>query len=537
MNRQVENAGRGRLSPSALLSVFTVSLVLCTGAAIWGILAPEQLAGVMTSVTTSCLGAFDWAFLLSITVFILFSLFLAFGRTGNLKLGRPDDTPEFSTVSWIAMLFAAGMGAGLLFWGVAEPLTHYVSPPPGGEPMTEESARFAMVITNLHWGIHAWGIYATGALVLGYYGFRHGMPLIAGTPIRSALPGKSGSALGYVADLVAVVAVAFGIAGSLGLGVIQINSGLAEFFPALTNSAASLLVVLIVLVVFYMIPVSTPLDRGIKLLSNMNVAIVVALMLFVLFFGPTASILATFVTSLGDYLTSIVNLSFRLQPYSGETEWVRGWTLTYLIWWIAWTPFVGVFVARISRGRTIREFVLTVVLVPTFFSILWFAVFGGSGLFIERFGVGGLGTIVLENPSSALFVFFRHFPLAGVLTVVTLFLVFVFLSTSAASGAFVLAMMTSRGAMEPARSAKLFWGGVVAALAAAILFSGGEVSTMRAIAVSGALPFALIMVMHLACICKTIARDFSKQGQSSGDQLHDHPESAAVVREEAHVGS
>ncbi len=489
------------------LSVFSVSLVICCAAAVWGVVDPEGLADGISLGTRMGLEWFDWIFLLSVTLFIVLSLFLALSRYGDLKLGGPDEKPEFDTISWLAMLFAAGMGAGLLFWGVAEPLSHFMNPPPGQEAMTPQAARWAMIMANLHWGIHAWGIYAMGALVLGYYGFRKGLPMLAGAPIRHVFRGRFGQILGGLADVVAVLAVVFGLAGSLGMGVIQINYGLSEAFGLDAESMALTMGVVAVLAACYLVSAATAIDKGIKLLSNINTGLVVVLMLFVLFVGPTTFILSTFATSIGDYVGNLITLSFRLHPFSGQREWARIWTLTYLIWWIAWAPFVGIFIARISRGRTIREFVLIVMFLPTLFSILWFSVFGGTGLHLELFGDGGLGSVVLENSSQALFAFLGYFPFTAVLVGLSLFLIFMFLVTSAQSGSFVLGMMTTNGSLNPSRFRKLFWGAVVAVLTAAILLAGGGVHTLRAIAVSGALPFTVIMIAQVACLFHTLGRE------------------------------
>ncbi|MFP3983370.1 MAG: BCCT family transporter [Desulfurivibrionaceae bacterium] len=490
-----------------ILGVFIGALIACGFTAVVGIFHPDRLTEVIMEMTTFSLNSFDWIFLLSITLFILFSFFLAFSRLGDIKLGKQHEEPEFGLVSWLAMLFAAGMGAGLLFWGVAEPLHHYMSPPPEQGAMTPQAARWAMVVTNLHWGVHAWGIYATAALVLGYYGFRRGRPMLASSPIEAIFPGLFGRTLGFIADLVAIVAVAFGIAGSLGMGVMQINAGLAEVFGTPADSMTVLMGILAVLILFYMIPITTTLDKGIKLLSNINLVVALLLMAYILFLGPTSFIFSTFTTSLGDYITNLINLSFRLYPYSGETEWTRVWTLTYLIWWIAWAPFVGIFIARISRGRTIREFVLMVILFPTIFSVLWFSVFGGAGLHLELFGEGGLASLVLEDSSQALFSLFSYFPYPMMLAVVAVFLILVFLSTSAASGAYVLGMMSTGGSLDPPRTLKLFWGAVVAALTAAVLFAGGGVQVLRAIAISGALPFIVIMIAQVACLLTSLAEE------------------------------
>lgn len=482
------------------LSVFAVSLVLCGVAAVFGIMNPETLVSTITAMTRYSLSAFDWAFLLAVTAFILLCFFLAFGRYGHVKLGRPEDEPEFNTISWITMLFAAGMGAGLLFWGVAEPLNHYLSPPPQREAMTPEAARWAMVVCNLHWGLHAWGIYAMGALVLGYFGFRRGYPLLASSPIVAVFPGPGGRVLGRVADVIAVLAVVFGLAGSLGMGVTQIRSGLAELYGTSAQSMPIALGILVALAVCYMISASTSIDKGIRFLSDLNMSVIVLLMIFVMLIGPTAFVLSTFVTSLGDYASSLVAMSFRLHPYSGENEWNRIWTLTYFIWWIAWAPFVGIFIARISRGRTIREFVLTVMFAPTLFSMLWFAVMGGTGLHLEMFGQQGLGSLALENPPQALYALLSYFPFSQVLAVVAMFLMFIFLVTSADSGSFVLGMMTSEGALNPSRPRKLLWGLITAALATAALFAAGGVHVMRAFAISGAIPFTIIMIVHAGCL-------------------------------------
>jgi glycine betaine transporter len=490
-----------------LISVFTVSLGLCVAVAAYGVMRPEQLAATITMVTSTGLATFDWAFLASVAFFIIFSFVLAFSRYGQVKLGGEDEQPEFSLASWVAMLFAAGMGAGLMFWGVAEPLSHFLSPPPGQQPMTAEAARWSLVVTNFHWGVHAWGIYAISGLILGYFAFRRGYPLLASSPIVATAPNWFGHSLGAVADLVAVLAVAFGIAGSLGMGVVQVQAGVADLGTLPWSSDTVRLAILLILVAFYAIPVLTRLDRGIAFLSNMNIWVAVAMLLYLLFWGPTGDLLSIFITSLGDYVTALPALSLRLYPHSGESAWTQGWTLTYMIWWIAWAPFVGIFIARISRGRTIREFVMVVVVVPTLFSVLWFAVFGGAGLHIERFGDGGLASIVLEDPSKALFSLFAHYPLTKTLAVTTIFLIFVFLASSAASGSFVLAMMTSHGTLEPSRTRKAFWALAIAALSAAILFSSDSVRALRAMAIGGALPFALIMLVHIVCVIRGLREE------------------------------
>ncbi|MDP7423631.1 MAG: BCCT family transporter, partial [bacterium] len=342
---------------------------------------------------------------------------------------------------------------------------------------------------------------------LAYFGFRKGYPLLASTPIKVAFTGKFGDYLGGVADVVAILSVVFGVAGSLGLGVMQISSGLNMVFDTPDQTIGMWLMILACLTIAYMISASTSLDKGIKILSNLNMIIAVVLLLFILFVGPTGFILSTFITSVGDYLFQLVPLSFRLNPYSGETAWTCSWTLTYLIWWIAWAPFVGIFVARISRGRTIRQFVTAVILVPSAFTALWFATLGGTGLHIELFGGGGLGTLVLEDVSKALFGMFQFFPLTNLLCVIAIVLQFVFLVTSADSASFVLGMMTTKGSLNPSAPRKLFWGIIIALLTATTIFAGGGVKLMKAIAISGAIPFIVIMIIHIACLLFVIGNE------------------------------
>jgi glycine betaine transporter len=487
------------------LSVFVVSIVACGALAVWGLADADSLADSAKEMTSFGLRYFDWLFLSSCTLFLALTLLLALSRFGDLKLGGPDEKPQFGLVSWLAMLFAAGMGAGLLFWGAAEPMIHYMEPPPAvqsGPP----AARWAMVISALHWGLHAWGIYAMGSLVIAYFAFRKGTSLLPSAPIRyvfgngEGFQGRMGRLLGHSADVIAVLAVVFGVAGSLGAGIVQVGTGLHTVAGTPEKSVWIWAIILIVLTISYMISAGTSLDKGIKILSNVNMGTAVALMVFILFFGPTVFILRTFLNSIGDYLGNIIPLSTRLFHYSGETGWSRTWTLTYFIWWVSWTPFVGIFIARISRGRTIREFVLGVVFVPTLFSLIWFATFGGTGLHIELFGGGGFGSLVLEDVSTALFGLFDYFPFSALLSIVALFLIFIFLVTSADSASFVLGMMTSRGSTDPPTWLKLLWGVVVAALTAATLFAGGKIHVMRAIAISGAIPFVLIMLVQVACL-------------------------------------
>jgi len=486
-------------------TVFVVSVVLCGGIGIWGVIDPDSMTGAAQALTGFALDSLDWFFLLLTTGFVALAVLLAASPYGNIKLGHDDDKPEFSTPSWIAMLFAGGMGAGLLFWGAAEPMYHYYSPP-GMEGETPAAAREAMIITNLHWGLHAWSIYAVCALVIAYFVFRKDAPSLISTPIRWAFRGTPGlSTWANTADVLGVLAVIFGLAGSLSMGTLQVRAGLAEVFGVEPTTTISIYILLALAVCFFT-SASTGVDKGIKILSNINMAVAIALMLYLMFVGPTRFIMESFTTTIGDYFSSLIDVSFRLFPYDGLTEWTAGWTLTYLIWWLAWGPFVGIFIARISRGRTIREFMVGVVLVPTMFSMLWFAVFGGSGFYIEFYGPGGLADLVFEDVTKALFALFNYFPLSDLLGVTALFLIFIFLVTSADSGTFVVSMMTTDGNLNPPTPHKLVWAVIISAITVGTLFTG-SVTVAKAMAITGAIPFSLILIVQIIGFLRTLRED------------------------------
>lgn len=452
--------------------------------------------------------SFDWFYLLSTSGLLVVAFALAVSPLGDIVLGDDGDRPEFSTPSWLAMLFAAGMGAGLLFWGAAEPVWHFVSPPPGGEGMNpSEMGRRALVLTNFHWGLHAWAIYGMAGLAIAWFGYRKKLGFLPSAPIRAELPGPLGEVIGWVADVIAVLSVVFGVAGSLGMGVMQIVTGLHVTFGTPADSTLMPALVLGVTTVCFLISASTSLDKGIQILSNLNMAVAIGLMVYVLLAGPTGFLLSTFTTSVGDYLASVVPLSTRLYPFSHGESWSHAWTLTYMVWWIAWTPFTGIFIARISRGRTIRQFLTGVVCVPTVFSLLWFGVFGGTGLYLELFQGGAFGAAVLADVTSSLFILLGSFPGGDLLSIVALFLLTVFLVTSADSASYVLGMLTTEGDPDPSNAKKITWGVLIALLASAGLFSGGGVPTLRALAIVGAVPFGFILVLQVVCLIRSLSEE------------------------------
>jgi glycine betaine transporter len=495
---------------SLLNAVFLISLACVAGIGIWGILDPDSMTGAFLGFTDYLLTGISWYWLLITTAFVILAGYMAFGPYGNIRLGADDERPEFGTGSWIAMLFAGGMGAGLLFWGAAEPIYHFEGPP-GMEGGTPAAAREALVITNLHWGLHAWSIYGICALVIAYFTFRRGASSEISTPILSLFKGSSGRPIGTAANVLGVLAVVFGLAGSLTMGALQVRGGLASVFGTDASDTMSL-IILAALFVCYMISATTGVDKGIKILSNINMLLTIGILIFVIVFGPSRFILETFINSIGEYFARLPAMSFKMFPFEDLTGWTAGWTLTYLIWWLAWGPFVGIFIARISRGRTIREFCIGVILVPTMFSILWFAAFGGTGIYIELFGGGGLTELVFADVTSALFAFLNYFPAGEVLGAVACLTIFVFLVTSADSGTFVLSMMTSRGNLNPPLIHKMVWGVLIAVLTIGTLLSG-SVTVAKAMAITGALPFSVILLLQIVGFLREISKEHPRRGR------------------------
>ena len=491
-------------------TVMIVSLVLCAAIAIWGVIAPDSMTGAAQGLVNYSLTALDWFFLALGSAFLLIMVVMAFSKYGKIKLGRDDEEPEFSTASWIAMLFAAGMGSGLLFWGVAEPIFHFVSPPVG-EAQTALTARNAMVLTNLHWGLHAWAIYGCCALVIAYFTFRLRLPSMVSTPIQvgfnNVFSKPTLKAMGNTADILAVIAVIFGLAGSLAMGTLMVRSGMNAVFGT-DNSVTMSMIIIAVMTVCFLLSACTGVDKGIKILSNINMITAVAILLVVLFGGPTAYLFQSFVYAIGDYLIQLIPMSFKTYAYTpaGSWNWFHGWTLTYLIWWLAWGPFVGIFIARISRGRTIREFVIYVVGVPTIVSMLWFAAFGGAAIHIELFGGGGITDKVFTDVSAALFAFFEYFPGTPILNFLAVCLIFIFLVTSADSGTFVISMMTSNGDLNPQTKLKITWGLIISGITIATIVTE-SVSVAKAMAITGAIPFTFVIIMQLAAFFRVVRED------------------------------
>ncbi|WP_240675455.1 BCCT family transporter [Cellulomonas endophytica] len=503
--------------------VFWPSAVVTLAAAVLAILTPATAGEVLGAVQGAIVRGFSWYYVLVVAFFVGLSLWFGLGRHGDLRLGRDDDEPEFSTRSWFALLFAAGMGIGLVFYGVSEPLSHFASPRPGVTGTPGQLAQQALSQTYLHWGLHAWAIYVVVGLALAYAIHRRGRPVSIRWALEPLLGRRVRGAWGDVVDVVALVGTLFGVATSLGLGVLQIGSGLGSI--GLVEPSTGLQVLLIALITLGVLAsVLSGVGRGMKWLSNANLALAGLLLVLVLVLGPTLFLLRELVQGIGAYLQGFIGLSFHvtaLQGRAGE-EWQGAWTTFYWGWWMSWAPFVGIFIARISRGRTVRQFVTGVLAVPTLVTFVWFAVLGGTALHREVFGSGGLvaddGSVDLEG---ALFAVLQDLP-GGTLAVVgALVLIAVFFITSSDSGALVMAMIASGGQLEPRRWVRVFFVLVSALLAVALLLSGG-LTALQTAAIIIALPFSVVMLAMAAATVRAFGREARAYERARRAALVDH---------------
>lgn len=482
-----------------LLSAGAIAVIVA-----WGLIAPASLGAVFDTALAAITKNFGWFYLWIVLALVLMSALLAFSRYGNLRLGTDDEEPEFSTTAWFAMLFAAGMGIGLVFWGVAEPMSHYAAPPPGIAPGTPEAANAAMRYSFFHWGLHPWAIYAVVALAIGYFQFRRGGPALVSTATE-ALPWRPVQRLSLLFNVLAVIATAFGVAASLGMGALQINSGLARVFGLPVGTASQLGIIAITTALFLTSAV-TGVERGIKWLSTFNLVVAALLALAVFVLGPTVAILDTLTTTLGNYVSEFVRMSLRTTPFR-DSGWVGGWTVFYWAWWIAWSPFVGLFIARVSRGRTIREFIVGTVLAPTAAAFVWFSVFGGTALHLDIWQAAPIAEAVEADVSTALFAMFDQLPLGTVLSLVATVLVLVFFVTSGDSATLVLGMMSTGGHPNPSARVKVIWGLLVAGIAAALLMAGG-IQAVQTATIVFALPFTLVIVLMAVALWRAVREDW-----------------------------
>lgn len=481
-----------------------VSAAIIAAVVLWGLVSPSTLDTFFNTLLADVTRTFGWFYLWVVLGLVVLALFLAMSRYGDLKLGDEDDEPEFSVGAWFAMLFAAGMGIGLVFWGVAEPVSHYMKPPPGIAPQTPEAAGAAMRYAFFHWGFHPWAIYGIVGLAISFFTFRRkALPLVSSA--TEALPWAFAKHLTPVVNVLAVVATAFGVAASLGMGATQIGGGLNRVFGLPQNAWTQSLIIIVTTMCFVASAVSG-VGRGVKWLSIGNLYLAGALALVVLCLGPTVAIIDTLTNTLGAYISEFVRMSLRMSPFR-ENTWIGDWTIFYWAWWLAWSPFVGLFIARVSRGRTVRQFLAGTVLAPSLLGFVWFAVFGGTALNFEIFRAVPLAEAVANNVATTMFVMFEAMPGGLLLSVVAIVLVFVFFVTSGDSATLVLGTMSTQGNPDPPNRVKVIWGVLVAAIALSLLLAGG-LGAVQTATIVFALPFAVVLVLLAVSVTLAIREDW-----------------------------
>ncbi|HZX77985.1 BCCT family transporter [Lysobacter sp.] len=488
--------------------VFRLSIGVLVALVAAGVIAPEAFGHWSRNVQAATLGGMGWLYLVIVFCVLVFLLYLAFSRMGELRIGGADAEPQFSRRSWFAMLFSAGMGIGLVFWGAAEPISHYAAPPEGLEGASVAAARAGMRYSFFHWGLHPWAIYALMGLAMAWFQYNRGSRGNISDLLQPLIGRQTHGAIGRLVDVLAVVATAVGVATTLGFGAAQISAGLHDV-TGVSSGFATQLIVIAVAFVLYMASSASGLERGIKWLSNFNVGTAAILMLLVLTLGPTAFIFETLTTTLGSYLNQLPSMSLRMSPFA-QNAWVGEWTIFYWAWWIAWAPFVGAFFARISYGRTVREFILGVVIWPSLVSFIWFSVFGGTSLFQQMFGGVDLLSVLAEGYQHVLFAMLQHLPLATALAWLAIVLLLSFFVTSADSATLVLASMSSETAEDPSLFRRVVWGVMQAAIAVALLAAGG-LDALQAVVIVAAFPFALLMIAVIASLQRVLAEGIAEK--------------------------
>jgi choline/glycine/proline betaine transport protein len=494
------------------LPVFLCAVAAIVVFTVWTLAATETAAAWIGAMLDWVSATFGWFYMVAVVVYLGFVVFIAVSPFGSIRLGPDDARPEFPLLSWAAMLFAAGIGIDLLFFCVAEPVTHFLAPP-AGEGGTPEAARHAMQLTFLHWGLSGWGVYALVGMTLAFFSYRRGLPLSIRSALYPLLGRRVHGGIGHAVDIAAVLATVFGIATSLGIGIIQLNHGLHDVFGVPENALVQgLLAVLIV--VFAAISAALGVARGIRRLSEFNMLLAAAFLIFVLLAGDTVFLLNALIMNVGDYLGGFIALSFNTYAFAPPADWLNAWTLFFWAWWIAWGPFVGLFLARISRGRTIRSFVIGTLTLPLAFMAAWMSVMGNSAIDLVLTGAAAFGEAAVNAPGSALYGFLHLLPWTGVTTIVVTVLAIVFFVTSGDSGSLVLASFTSRPRTAVADAPvwlRVLWAVIIGALTLALLMAGGLQTLQSAVVVMG-LPFAVVLLLMAVGLYRGLRAELSTSG-------------------------
>ncbi|MGW3467451.1 BCCT family transporter [Saccharopolyspora sp. NPDC000995] len=516
--------------------IFGVTAAITIFFVCWGVFSTDSLARISSAALSWLVTNIGWGFVLAATGFVVFALWLAISRYGAIPLGQDGEQPEFRTVSWIAMMFSAGMGIGLMFFGVAEPLAHFVEPPPGTvEPLSEAAVETAMATSLFHWTLHPWSIYAVVGLSIAYCSFRRGRKQLISAVFTSLIGKRSAEGpIGKLIDILALFATLFGSAASLGLGTLQIRSGMqsARWINGVGNTV--LVLIIVVLTICFIFSAVSGVAKGIQWLSNINMVLAALLAIFVFVVGPTVFILDLLPTSIGVYLREFGEMASRSGATGGAAmnDWLSSWTIFYWAWWISWTPFVGMFIARISRGRTIRQFVTGVILVPSAVSLVWFAIFGGSSIRVQQ---GGVDVFRSGGEEAQTFRVLETLPLSAITTVLVMVLVAIFFVSGADAASVVMGTLSQRGSIEPKRWMVVFWGAATGAVAVIMLIVGGEnaLSGIQNMTFLASAPFAVVMVLLCVALMKDLREDPLMQRGEKGAQVL---EQAVIAGTERHGG-
>lgn len=479
-----------------LSKVFYITMGLIVLAVGYGALAPENFEAITITIKNFVATAFGWYYMLLMTFMLVLSVFFILSPYGKIRLGKDTDRPQFSTITWISMLFSAGMGIGLVFYGAAEPLSHFAISPATEEANTDAAFKEAFRQSFFHWGFHVWAMYGVIALSLAFFQFRKGEPGLISATLKPIFRKRMEGRWGILVDVLAVFATAFGVSTSLGIGAIQINAGLNYLFNVTIGIVPQIIIIAIVTILFIASSWSG-LSKGIKYLSNTNLVLALALLGFVLILGPTLLIFDIFTDSFGGYLANIVQMSLRTSPLNATNrEWLDNWTIFYWAWWISWAPFVSMFIARVSKGRTIKEFVTGVLVAPTLLGAIWFSAFGTTAIDMQKSGVADLA-----NSSTELTIFemFHMMPLSSIISVLAVLLIASFFITSADSATFVLGMLSTKGSLTPPNNAKLIWG-ITLSVIAIILLSVGGLDALQNTIIIAALPFSFVMLFMVVSL-------------------------------------
>ncbi len=487
-------------SKNIMIPGLTVLILLSLLCAIF----PDATQRVLNSVQQGIYKDLSWIYILLVSFFVIFQIILALSKYGNIRLGADNSEPQYGFFSWIAMLFAAGMGIGLMYYGVAEPMSHYVSP---AMPGTANPAKEAQLATFFHWGIHAWSIFGVMGLILAYFSFRYKLPLAVRSGLYPILKERINGPVGNIVDVFTLVSTFFGIATSLGLGVVQLNAGLVHLGVLKESSFLFQCIIIVVVLGAAIMSAVAGMNKGVKRLSEINLGMSIVLMLFVLIIGPTTFLLSAFSEGIGHYMGRFIDLTFNTFAFENEgREWFTNWTVMYWAWWISWAPFVGLFIARISKGRTIREYILAVLLVPSIFIFLWMTVFGNGAIWIDEHQAGGALSAIADKADILLFRFFEQFPLATPLCILALIMIVIFFVTSADSGILVMNSISTRNKPNSPRWQNAFWGVLLALISMSLLYAGG-IQSLQTMTLVAALPFGLIMLILCFCLMKALGTD------------------------------